>query len=579
MEIKENGTTPASLGVDLTRAVARVDISVRTTGANPPDFTLTSVRLYNRNTRGLVATAATLPHLPAAPGTEEGPLVYDENDDLTATALEQAIYAFEAGAGVLAPATGWETNTCLVIGGKFGGVSAPATAPVTYYRVEFASEKSDAPGTYEKLALKRNHLYNVVIQQVNAHGWPDEDNARANLPSNIVVEITAWDESDLNDIVFNDQHRLAVDKSALAFHAEGIAKSLRVKTDYPGGWTVEDLPAWLTLVSTVPAAAAGVQSTLTLAATPDDPGDPNDLPRSGHFYIVAGNLRKEITVTQSLEGEFSLEIDPWELVFYKTPGAEKTLTVTPYPTGSDYTLSFTDPGFTWASSFTFPASITPAAITSIPLQPVANATGNTISKTLLVTLTGPLGQAITRAVTIKQLSWEMIFEAITANPYPTAGGTYTFTVTSGGAWKLEKAAADTWLTLGDESGYHPAVSSYLYTFTLADNSATNTPPRTATITVTSSDPDFPSPTSFTIRQSGTKPYEFSEDGKTLTLFSYFPHGTSLDGMNTTNIPELATSAIATAVENLVIEGEIAPSHTLGINGRRTALSLTKLNNI
>ena len=61
VEITSSGTMPSSLGVDLTRAVARVDVSVRTTGINPPGFTLASVHLYNRNTSGLVAPGSASP--------------------------------------------------------------------------------------------------------------------------------------------------------------------------------------------------------------------------------------------------------------------------------------------------------------------------------------------------------------------------------------------------------------------------------------------------------------------------------------------------------------------------------------
>ena len=49
-------------------------------------------------------------------------------------------------------------------------------------------------------------------------------------------------------------------------------------------------------------------------------------------------------------------------------------------------------------------------------------------------------------------------------------------------------------------------------------------------------------------------YAFSEDGKTLTLFSNFDRGANLTGLNDDNIPELQNSAIAAAVTTLVIKG-------------------------
>jgi hypothetical protein len=75
------------------------------------------------------------------------------------------------------------------------------------------------------------------------------------------------------------------------------------------------------------------------------------------------------------------------------------------------------------------------------------------------------------------------------------------------------------------------------------------------------------------------PYIFSEDGATLTLFSNFPHGTKLDGMNTANIPELADPTTAAKVTNLVIKGDFDPSHILGIQDRQSTLSLSSLESI
>ena len=317
--ISEGVATPP-IPVNLTRAVVRVDASVE----SGVDFTIESVRLYNRNCNGLVAPGAALPHLPGTLNNQEGPVPYTV-PAVQQSRFEKAIYTFEAAAGTLG--ANWKKNTCLVIGGRFGGVSDPSNAPLTYYRVEFAAD--DLP-----IALKRNHIYDVSILKVKAHGYPDADNAYANRPANIVVKITAWDEGELNDVAFNNYHYIAVDKSHLEFYKEGNPRSLRVVTDYPSGWSVDDssFPAWLH-VSGATSGVAGAAAPLTLYADnyPDATGS-----RSHVFYIVAGNLRKEITVAQTSEREFSLEVDPWEMVFYKTPQAAKTINSTPYPTGSGH---------------------------------------------------------------------------------------------------------------------------------------------------------------------------------------------------------------------------------------------------
>ena len=96
--ISESGTTPASLAVNLTRAVARVDVSVKT--SDPPEptdprFTLSSVHLYNRNTAGLVAPGNALPHLLPSASTTEGPLSYNVPAGKEKSFV-RTIYAFEA---------------------------------------------------------------------------------------------------------------------------------------------------------------------------------------------------------------------------------------------------------------------------------------------------------------------------------------------------------------------------------------------------------------------------------------------------------------------------------------------------
>ena len=169
------------------------------------------------------------------------------------------------------------------------------------------------------LHLTRNHLYNVVIDEVKAAGRPTPWHAYVNKPSNIVVEITDWNDGGMSETLFKGQYSRTVDKSHLECYVEGIAKSMTVSTTYPDAWTVEDLPDWLEVVDIDPAAEVGVQSTLTLEVKSSDPLTTSS--RSGEFYIVAGNLRKKITVTQSDEIEFWIVVtDPagnpiTELVF------------------------------------------------------------------------------------------------------------------------------------------------------------------------------------------------------------------------------------------------------------------------
>jgi hypothetical protein len=340
--------------INLTRMIAKVDVLV---GAAVTNFWLTSVRLYNHNTAGAIAPAvkttapnhdgynslqwndspaglkAYAPHLLAGVKDEDGYIEYDTDPSVAKniTGYQNNIYAFEAAAGVAHPNTNWKKNTCLVIGGYYQDKTSP-----TYYRVEFANA---ADGL---LPLLRNHKYTVTITAVSAHGYPTPEDAYENIPSNITVQITAWNDVGLNDITFDPQHYLAVDKSELSFYAGGGDKSMEAITDFPAGWTVAkaDLPEWLSISAPIPVSdiahgTKDTRTTLTLTASS------TTTTRSGEFYIIAGNLRKKITVTQVADEEFMIMVtDPSgnpleELTF--GPGNPTTST---YPAAQSFNVTW-----------------------------------------------------------------------------------------------------------------------------------------------------------------------------------------------------------------------------------------------
>ena len=203
---------PSSLDVTLTRAVARVDVSLDTDVLN---FTLDSVILYNYRDAGHVApevitagtySSACYPAGSKTPGTFLGYAISESVEP--AKGFLETIYAFEA-ANVALSNSNWKENTCLVVGGRFGSSSSN----ITYYRVEFVDD-SNAP-----LDLTRNHLYNVLIDEVKAAGWPTPWHAYVNKPSNIVVQITEWNDGGTSETLFNGQYSLTVNKSHLEFYS------------------------------------------------------------------------------------------------------------------------------------------------------------------------------------------------------------------------------------------------------------------------------------------------------------------------------------------------------------------------
>ena len=483
-----SNTPGAAPEIYLTRAIARVDVSVGAAGTAGEviraKFELRHVYLYNYSRAGSIApkVAGTgyntaTPHLPAladltdaATSIEvEGPLTYDV-PTAQKHAFLQEIYTFEAPAITLPPADGWENNACLVIGGVYDN------GPESYYRVDFRS--GNDPGPYAPLAVLRNHRYNVVIQDVNGHGHATPDAAYKSLPKNVVVNVRAWNEA-LHETVFDGQYTLSVDRGTLQFYSEGGAKPLLVSTDY-GKWNVliPDAYDWITVD---PDNYTGNDDPKTVSASVAAL-DPTGSPREGYFDIIAGNLAKRVFVKQSDGHEASIAItnsngDPITGLLFGAgkpgvPPAAQSFRVTWIPASVSLSVQAVPywPPFAHASADPFAAGSfsDPSGSVEFTVQPPPNLDGVTRSTRL------------------------------------------DFSATSG------SERADLSLVLRQE------------------------PPT----------------------------YVFSSDGSTLTLFDNFRHGTALDGLNTTNIPELSSN---TAVTRLVIEGNIDPSHISGIKARQAAL--------
>jgi hypothetical protein len=264
-----------------------------------------------------------------------------------ATQLKETIYVLETAAGLPTTVTNWQNNTCLIVGGKFGG----STAHTTYYRVEFVSSAAPIP-------ILRNHIYDILLD-VRADGWDTPEEAYNHLPANLIVTIEAWKEDELNDVTFNDHYQLAVDKSSLTFYTEGEPKSLKAKTSYPGGWTIDatSLPSWITPVSPAPV-----------------------------NNVISGAANQTVTLTLSAAA---------------SPAASQALTVVPFPNGAGNTLSFSATA-AFAPWTVFPNSSITADPGAYNFQPSANNTFIPRVGTLLVTLTGASNRTITTPVAIHQ---------------------------------------------------------------------------------------------------------------------------------------------------------------------------------
>ncbi|MCD8102427.1 MAG: hypothetical protein LUE26_07675 [Alistipes sp.] len=177
----------------LLRSAARVDV------VNQADnFTLTSVRVYRANdlvqvipdaVSGNAVTAASVPG-----GAEQD--VDTDTFTVTGGSLTAQIYIPESA--IPDAADRRLGATAVVVGGQYDG-----STETTYYRMDFIPDDGGSPDEALFGQVLRNHLYRFVIQEVQAPGWPTDDDASVNPSTGIDVEIEVWDEETL-DMVFDD---------------------------------------------------------------------------------------------------------------------------------------------------------------------------------------------------------------------------------------------------------------------------------------------------------------------------------------------------------------------------------------
>jgi hypothetical protein len=559
-------------------------------GGAVADFWLANVRLYNYSTAGHVAPAALPPTAPAgdrydgyditqwsnipagikayAPHLPTGVKAADDyiayNADLSDTRdiveYKDNIYAFETAAGLVYPAAGWKQNTCLVIGGYYQSTASP-----TYYRVEFKNAAL--------LPLLRNHRYTVNITGVSAHGYPTPEDAYNNPPSNITVQITEWNDGGLDDITFNDQYHLAVDKSTLAFYAGGGSKSMEAITDFPAGWTIEKdaVYDWFTVSPTIHASTS--QQTITVTI-PNGTG-----PRDGHFDIVAGNLHKRIFVTQSAEEEFSIFITDLvtgktldELAFeagnnteYGALPAARSFRVTWFPVSADCEVTLTPVGMT---PFTFnttdvgidPVAASPltggSAIITIQPDPLSLNAPNPLSRLDFTVTRGD--QHRTAVLYLRQVNNYVIVESVAADYLADGTTTHSFTVKSNCQWLsyLDDGGSDlddliNWKTFG--GGPNPAGESFEFILNVRSN------PAPATISFTNLDHSI---TYTTATIHGASPY-LTLDETTYDTNNAAAH--SKEVTMSTNIPATQLSATVTGTGGIVTGATIEAGPKLKVN--------------
>ncbi|MDR1414614.1 MAG: hypothetical protein LBI96_02280, partial [Odoribacteraceae bacterium] len=432
----------------------------------------------------------------------------------------------------------------------------------------------------------------VTITGVSSPGYSTPEDAYNNPPSNITVQITAWNDGGLNDITFDPQHYLAVDNSEVTFYVGGGNKSIAAITDFSDGWTVDanTLPVWLTItspaldVSGIAHGLKDVKTTLTLATSS------TTTTRSGEFYIVAGNLRKKITVTQSVEEEFSIFItDPVtgkpldELAFEAgntTAGAlpaARSFRVTWFPASANCGVTLTP--VAGMSPFTFnttgsgvnPVSASPLTGGSalITIQPNALFPNdpNPLSRLDFTVTSG--GQYRTAVLYLRQVNNYVILESVAAGYLADGTTTHSFTVKSNCPWLsyLDGGGSDldnliNWKTLS--GGPNPAGEPFKFILNARSN------PEPATISFTNSDHSI-TYTTATIHATVLHLSLAETTYNTNTLAAH-----SKDVNINTNIPAAQLSATVTGTGGLVTGASIVAGPKLKVNLATNTLTGTSL---
>jgi hypothetical protein len=211
--------------VDLTRAVARIDVGVGAWDAASsswkglPNFELTSVFIAMVNKSYVVIPGATNrgihpvrnTFLATNPTLTGGKFDIDDlkefEYDATTSPIIRRIYVPEADikmGGTKPGDTGHLERMAVIIGGKYNGDTNS-----TYYRVDFAKRVNNE---LELMNVLRNHLYRFDITSVAGPGHPKPEIAYRNMSMNINVNIVEW-EVETDEIIIDGKYHIALKHS------------------------------------------------------------------------------------------------------------------------------------------------------------------------------------------------------------------------------------------------------------------------------------------------------------------------------------------------------------------------------
>ena len=243
--------------VDMTRAVARIDLGVGvitmnndewtwngkdTAGKNIP-FVLEHVYVMRPgNTYSVIPDPAAADGAPSIPATNapftvaasKAAFEYAATANATGGYISKEIYVPEANVLVAAGAKPGDANhvnrMALVVGGKYNGSTTE-----TFYRLDFAVDG-------DLINVLRNHLYLFSISSVSGPGFPDVETAYSSQSMNIKMNIYDWQSVDMKEIFLDGTNYVQLgrsanyegkDRKALVYRNIGSEDVIEMETNIP----------------------------------------------------------------------------------------------------------------------------------------------------------------------------------------------------------------------------------------------------------------------------------------------------------------------------------------------------------
>lgn len=300
---KKSGVALDQREIDITsfnlyRGVAKMGVQVDAACTN---FTMKEIYVYYVNSKGYCAAPNQtpdanvnvqyiLPDVPASSTLLTTPIKYTLTEAQTKSFLEQ-IYLSESNNKT--PGNGKQLK--VVVGGVYTGSGLVADGATSYYRIDMEDDK-DNDGVLAPFDIIRNHSYIFNITAVNNPGTPTPDEALDEAVVGLTVVVKDWTDEYMRGVP--DQYTLTTNKSVITYEAynDKNGQTIDIWTDYSDGWYLEGLDkaesAWLDI------SANSGEDNLTKTITLTPKTDNNGVTRTASFYVVAGNIKKEITVRQ-----------------------------------------------------------------------------------------------------------------------------------------------------------------------------------------------------------------------------------------------------------------------------------------